>query len=74
MPTLVLQDYNLVSRVELCLVERVGDGHLDHLAFFDNICRTNGHDAELLRRHHDLLLLAPRVLDQLPKRLVIFRH
>ena len=63
MPTLVLQDYDLVSWVELGLVEGVRDGHLNHLALFDNICRTDGHDAELLRRHHDLLLLAPWVLD-----------
>ena len=65
MPTLVFQDYNLVSWVELGLVEGVRDGHLDHLALFDNVLRADGHDAELLGRHHDLLPLAPRILDQL---------
>ena len=61
----MIQDNDLVSWVELGLIEGVRDGDLDHLALFDNVLRADGHDAELLGRHHDLLPLAPRILDQL---------
>ena len=66
----MLEDDNFVGWIELILVERVRDGHLNHLSFLQDALVSNRDDSVLLRRQHLSLLLRQRVFNQVIQRLV----